>query len=66
MSAHTWRSLVLVSGPLILVAAVSVLRASGPDLRVVEAVRQRDHKGLAALLRAKGDINAAAPDGATK
>ena len=64
MSAHTRRSLVLVPGALILVAAVSVL-ASGPDLRVIEAVRQRNHKGFAALLEAKGDINAAAPDGAT-
>ena len=54
-----------MAGALILVAAVPVLRASGPDLRVIDAVRQRDHKAFATLLRSKVDINAAEPDGAT-
>ena len=50
---------------MLLVAAVPALRASGPDVRVIEAVRQRDHKALVTLLRSKVDINAAEADGAT-
>jgi ankyrin repeat protein len=46
-------------------AAVPLLRADSRDLRLIEAVKRRDHKAFAALLRAKVDINASQPDGAT-
>ena len=39
--------------------------ASSTDFRVLEAVKRRDHGAVAALVRAKADINAAQPDGAT-
>src|SRR6266576_1654792 len=35
------------------------------DVRVLEAVKRRDEKTFAALLKAKADVNAAQPDGAT-
>ncbi len=37
------------------------------DLRLIEAIKRRDHKALTALLtaKAKPDVNAAQPDGAT-
>jgi ankyrin repeat protein len=35
------------------------------DFRVIDAVKRRDSKALAALIRAKADVNAAQPDGAT-
>ncbi len=35
------------------------------DFRVLEAVKRRDQQALAALIRAKADVNAAQPDGAT-
>jgi len=35
------------------------------DARLVDAVKRRDDKAFAALLRAKVDVNAAQPDGAT-
>src|SRR5580704_17508265 len=35
------------------------------DLRLVDAIKRRDHKGFAALMSAKADVNAAQPDGAT-
>jgi ankyrin repeat protein len=38
---------------------------AAPDLRLLDAVKRRDHKEFAALLRAKADVNAAQPDGAT-
>jgi ankyrin repeat protein len=41
------------------------LGAQARDLRVIDAVKRRDDKALAALLRAKADVNAAQPDGAT-
>ena len=65
MSKHTRRYLLLVASALLLVATVPVLRASGPDLSVIDAVKQRDQKALATLLRSKVDINANEPDGAT-
>jgi ankyrin repeat protein len=37
----------------------------GNDVRLLEAVKRRDDKAFAALLRAKADVNAAQPDGAT-
>ena len=41
------------------------LHAQQLDLRLLEAVKRRDDKQFAALLRAKVDVNAAQPDGAT-
>jgi ankyrin repeat protein len=35
------------------------------DLRLLEAVKRRDHKAVTALLATKVDVNAAQPDGAT-
>ena len=50
---------------LFLVVATPLMRASGPDHRMIEAVKGRDQKAFAALLRSKVAINAAAPDGST-
>jgi len=41
------------------------LLADAHDLRLLEAVKRRDDKQFTALLRAKVDVNAAQPDGAT-
>ncbi len=41
------------------------LHAQPHDLRLLEAVKRRDDKAFAALLRAKADVNATQPDGAT-
>jgi ankyrin repeat protein len=41
------------------------LHAQQRDLRLLEAVKRRDDKAFAALLRAKADVNARQPDGAT-
>src|SRR5689334_1034322 len=35
------------------------------DLRLLDAVKRRDTKAVTALIRAKADVNAAQPDGAT-
>ena len=47
------------------VVCATVLEAQQRDLRVIEAVKRRDERALASLLRAKADVNAAQPDGAT-
>src|ERR1700729_3932063 len=39
--------------------------AAAPDLRLLDAVKRRDHKAFTALLRDKAEVNAAQPDGAT-
>ena len=39
--------------------------ATSKDFRVLEAVKRRDQRALALLIRAKADVNAAQPDGAT-
>jgi ankyrin repeat protein len=39
--------------------------ASTNDFRVLEAVKRRDARAVTALIRAKADVNAAQPDGAT-
>jgi ankyrin repeat protein len=44
---------------------VSSRYASVNDFQVIDAVKRRDHKALATLIRAKADINATQPDGAT-
>src|SRR5213592_5035751 len=46
-------------------AALPPLHAQQRDVRLLEAVKRRDDKAFAALLRAKVDVNAAQPDGAT-
>src|SRR5258708_16691791 len=35
------------------------------DLRLVDAVKRRDEKAVASLIRQKADVNSAQPDGAT-
>ena len=40
-------------------------QAASKDFRVLEAVKRRDQRALALLIRAKADVNAAQPDGAT-
>lgn len=45
--------------------AVGSLRADERDLRLVEAVKQRDQRQVDELLRAKVDVNVAEADGAT-
>ncbi len=39
--------------------------AQNKDLRVLDAVKRRDQKAFASLIRAKADLNATQPDGAT-
>ncbi len=48
-------------------AVVAALAATltAADLRLVDAVKRRDPKAVASLLREKTDVNAAQPDGAT-
>jgi len=41
------------------------LDAQQRDVRLLDAVKRRDDKAFAALLRAKADVNASQPDGAT-
>ena len=43
----------------------SLVSFAAGDLRLLDAVKQRDRKTFTALLRAKADVNAAQPDGAT-
>src|SRR5713226_9758541 len=38
---------------------------SHPDLRLIDAVKRRDHKAIALIARDKAAVNAAQPDGAT-
>src|ERR1051326_8613267 len=61
------RSLLLRSLLLALVVCASAvpLLAQPRDPRLIDAVKRRDDKAFAALLRAKVDVDAAQPDGAT-
>jgi len=61
------RRLLFLSGVCCLstLALVPPVRAQARDLRVLDAVKRRDTKAFAALLKAKADVNAAQPDGAT-
>jgi ankyrin repeat protein len=52
-------SLVLAAGTL------TALRADTPDRRLVDAIKRRDDKAFAALLKSKVDVNTPQPDGAT-
>jgi uncharacterized protein len=58
----SWRLCLFV---LALSAPLVSLHADTRDLRVLEAVKRRDDKALTTLIRARADVNAAAPDGAT-
>jgi ankyrin repeat protein len=57
-------SLTAVCTSLILALLVP-LTAQQRDLRLLDAVKRRDDKAFAALLKSKVDVNAAQPDGAT-
>ena len=46
-------------------APLPPLHAQPSDVRVLDAVKRRDQKAFAALLRARADVNAAQPDGST-
>src|SRR5204862_4746831 len=46
-------------------APLPALHAQQRDVRLVDAVKRRDQKAFTTLLRAKADVNAAQPDGAT-
>ena len=59
------RALVVWSVCLWTFIALRPLDAQPRDLRLLEAVKRRDHKVFTALLREKADVNAAQPDGAT-
>ena len=48
-----------------LLAGVSVVAAAGGDLRLLEAVKQRNHDSLRALLKQRADVNGRQADGAT-
>src|SRR5260370_36657709 len=50
---------------LAMLAAWLPLGAQQRDVRLVDAVKRRDQKLFAALLRARADVNAAQADGAT-
>lgn len=60
-------SLLAVCGLWVLTAVLSVQaqQAKRGDLRLLDAVKRRDQKAFSALMRAKADVNATQPDGAT-
>ena len=62
MRVHAMRIVLLAMASLC--GAGNVVAASG-DARLVEAVKDRDHASVQALLRDKPDVNAAQPDGTT-
>src|SRR4051794_39293676 len=45
-------------------ACAGIALAAG-DVRLIDAVKRRDHRGFATLLKEKADINGAQPDGGT-
>ena len=49
---------------LAMIAPLSLV-AQQKDLRLLEAVKRRDQRAFTSLLKAKADVNAAQPDGAT-
>jgi ankyrin repeat protein len=61
------RRVLLLSGVCCLLTSAPLppLHAQQRDVRLLEAVKRRDTKAFAALLRAKADVNAVQPDGAT-
>lgn len=59
------RAIRLALALLLATGTLSALRADGTDGRLIDAVKRRDSKAFAALLRARVDVNSAQPDGAT-
>jgi len=59
---HTRRRVAIVFG---IVATTAMLRAAGPDLRLLDAAKANNHASAVALLAQKVDVNAAEPDGTT-
>ena len=49
----------------LLAVPLTAQRIASKDVRVLDAVKRRDQKAVAALIRSKADVNAAQPDGAT-
>src|SRR5438270_9742374 len=49
----------------LLLLAVSAFALCASDLRLLEAIKRRDHKAVTTLMAQKADVNAAQPDGAT-
>jgi ankyrin repeat protein len=43
----------------------SVLLGSASELRLIEAIKDQNHKAIAQLIAARADVNAALPDGST-
>ena len=64
-SRRWWGVLSVGLAAMLSVPVLVPLRAQERDLRVLEAVKRRDQKAFTSLLRAKADVNAAQPDGAT-
>ena len=62
-SAKTAKKLLLAA--VCCVAAWMPLHAQQRDVRLLDAVKRRDDKAFVALMRAKADVNASQPDGAT-
>src|SRR4051812_35810747 len=62
-----WRTIAGAGLIAAVLTAFTPIPAAGQqrDLRLLEAVKRRDQKVFTSLLRAKADINAAQPDGAT-
>ncbi|NOT28164.1 MAG: hypothetical protein HOP16_18945 [Acidobacteria bacterium] len=50
---------------LFLVTSVSVVASATGDLRVLDAVKQRNHESIRSLLKERVDVNTRQPDGAT-
>jgi len=59
---HTRRRVAIVFS---IVATAAMLRAAGPDLRLLDAAKANNHASAVALLAQKVDVNAAEPDGTT-
>ena len=64
MSAKAAKS-VFLAGICCLAAWMPPLVAQQHDVRLLDAVKRRDDKAFAVLMRAKADVNASQPDGAT-
>ncbi|NOT27202.1 MAG: hypothetical protein HOP16_13985 [Acidobacteria bacterium] len=56
---------VCLAWAMFLLAGVSAVTGATGDLRVLEAVKQRNHESIRSLLKRRVDVNARQPDGAT-
>jgi len=61
--SRTLLSRTLILGLVLSLSAPVV--AQNKDLRLLDAVKRRDQRTFASLVRAKADLNATQPDGAT-